>query len=871
MFFTNKLVKRLVSYFSISLGLLLILVSLFFTYENLVDMTSQNQWVTNTINLVNQTSQFELTAKDIQSNVRGYVVTGNEDMLGGIKTSKEKLVAISDTLFVLVENDSIQKAHVKQMLEVTSRFVAFSQGVVDTFRVQGREAASDLIRGGTGISLFANLSQITSDIGVYANIELEERRNQAAATHRKAIYFILFTGFTGFIITFLTLYFFLQDRKKQRLLKKQLSQKERLLKQYLEAIPDGIIVVNPSHELTYINSAGKAMLGYRDEWNINTIEDLMGKIRLTDPTAHDDVKIRELPLTRGLQGTRSTGNRLDLRQGDEIANFETSVEPIYEIDNTIVGAVSVFRDVTEREKYAENLKNARDIAEKSVKVRDIFLSNVSHEIRTPLNAILGFTNWLQNENTNPTVREYVGYIQLASNNLLELINDLLDISKIEGNQILLDKGPTSIVQLIESVSILIRQKAAEKGISYHHTFSDDLPKIVLTDKLRLTQILLNICGNAVKFTEKGQVSVEINTLGPVENGIQRIQFVITDTGIGIPKDKQELIFDRFVQASESINSRFGGTGLGLSISRALVSLLDGTLKLESETGVGTRFILEFDFAVSEDTALPDPALAPMSSTEYLASLHILAAEDNILNQKLLSALFQRVGTRLTIASNGLEAIELLKKEQFDLIIMDVQMPIMDGYTAIRQIRNTLKLDIPIITMTAHAMIGEKEEGARIGANSYISKPFREHELFNEIVRLTQSRPTTFFQQEKVSSSSTPSGATHVDKEYLISVTGGDADFRDELIQLFEDESKKQYSVIHTAFENSDYDALRKGIHALRSSLISVGLLPIAARYKEIEKDLTLNTIPPNLETLLTELEADKDAGLHELKTSEWPA
>ncbi|MBU1820451.1 MAG: CHASE3 domain-containing protein, partial [Bacteroidetes bacterium] len=323
--------KRLVSYFSITLGLFLILVSLFFSYENLVDMTSQNLWVTNTINLVNQTSQFELTTKDIQSNVRGYVVTGNEDMLSGIKSSKEKLVAISDTLFDLVENDSIQKAHVKQMLEVTSQFVGFSQSVVDTFRLKGREAASDLIRGGTGIKLFENLSSITRNIGVYANIELEESRNQAAVTHQKAIYFILFTGFTGFIITILTLYFFIQDRKKQRFLKKQLSQKERLLKQYLEAIPDGIIVVNPLHELTYINSAGKAMLGYREEWNIKTIEELLGKIQLFDPSARENVEVGKLPLTRALLGARSAGNRLDLRKGNEILNFETSVEPIYEI------------------------------------------------------------------------------------------------------------------------------------------------------------------------------------------------------------------------------------------------------------------------------------------------------------------------------------------------------------------------------------------------------------------------------------------------------------------------------------------------------------------------------------------------------------
>ena len=350
--------------------------------------------------------------------------------------------------------------------------------------------------------------------------------------------------------------------------------------------------------------------------------------------------------------------------------------------------------------------------------------------------------------------------------------------------------------------------------------------MILTDKMRLTQILLNICGNAVKFTHQGSVSIQVSTTGPILDGSQRLQFVIADTGIGIPEEKKELIFDRFVQASETTSSQFGGTGLGLSISRALVTLLGGTLQLESKVGEGTRFTLEFDFPVHESSPSQVDMDQPEMGLAYLATLKVLAAEDNLLNQKLLSAVFNRVGTSITMVSNGLEAVELLGKESFDVIIMDVQMPIMDGYAAIKHIRNILKLDTPIITMTAHAMIGEKEEGFRIGANSYISKPFKEQELFKAITQLTQQNQINPIQASNDSAvkNHLQESETLVDTNYLTMITGGDFEFRNELIELFESDSSRQSQVINDAYQNTDYEALRKAIHSLRSSLISVALL-----------------------------------------------
>jgi PAS domain S-box-containing protein len=851
MAYFGKKVIKFISYVSISFGMLLILVALFFAYESLEDLSTRNLWASNTISVVNQSTRFELVAKDIQSNVRGYLVTEDEQVLSDIRQAKHNLVSISDTLFILLENDKAQKDRVIQMLAITSEFIGFSQAVVDSFRVHGRESASALVRSGKGIFIFQKLHNKVNEIAAFANIELETQRKRANDTRQRAIFYIVFTGVTGFGITLLSLFSLIRDRRKQRVLKQEIFRKERLLNQYLEAIPDGIIVVNPHREVTFINGAGLTMLGLEEIKKNQTLDGLLGFVPLFRPgDTAERFTPDTLPVQQGLQGQKSSGNRIDIHRENEWIKVESSVEPIHELDGEIVGAISVFRDITEREAYALNLKKARDLAEQSVRTRDVFLSNVSHEIRTPLNAILGFTNFLQQETTSETTREYVGYIQIASHNLLALINDLLDISKIEANQIVLDQSPTSIGQLIDSVSILVKQRATEKGISYRQELAADLPRIIITDKLRLTQILLNLCGNAVKFTEQGYVKVQVQALGPVKAGKQRIRFIIADTGIGIPLSRQEQIFDRFVQATETTAGQYGGTGLGLSISRALITLLGGTLHLESVPEKGTTFTLEFDFATQEPTASPLPHEQTGSASGYLATLSILVAEDNILNQKLLQAIFGRVGARLTVVGNGQEAIDALEQQAFDVIIMDVQMPVMDGYTAIRKIRNTLHLSTPIITMTAHAMVGEKEEGARIGANSYISKPFKEKELFDEIIRLTQQVPL-------------PTGL--VDTVYLGEITGGNEELRDELVELLVEDHRQQFEVINQALAHEDYDGVRKAIHALRSSLISVALLATADKFKELENALHSGTVPENLAEALFALNAELQLGIQELQ------
>lgn len=864
----NELARRVVSYFSISLGMLLILVALIYANKNLGDFSSQNLWVTNTVSVVNQTARYGMVAKDIQSNMRGYLITGDEALLVDMRDARYQLAAISDTLIGLVADNEPQRKRVGEMLAATGQLIEFSNIVVDSFKVQGSASASSLIKSGEGIVLFKKLSDKIKEIDEEAGLELNARRKQADRNRQRATLYMIITGIGGFGITLLSLYFLFIDRKKQLALKQEISQKERLLNQYLEAIPDGIIVINPAHQLTFINRSGRLMLGLSKNQKLQSLDELTTETILFNPSELGGERFtgKNLPITEGLLGKKSFGNRIDIKQGGELVKVETNVEPIYELDGGIVGAISIFRNVTEREAYALNLREARNLAEQSIKTRDIFLSNVSHEIRTPLNAILGFTNRLLQEGKDGKTREYIGYIQVASRNLLELIDDLLDISKIEADQIVLDMRPVSVMELIDSVGIIAKQKATEKKITYRQYLAKNLPETIVTDKLRLSQILLNLCGNAVKFTDAGSVKLEVKALGQAESSVQRIQFSITDTGIGIPTDRQEQIFNRFVQASESTSSKYGGTGLGLSITRALVKLLGGELKLESTVGKGTKFVLEFDFVVLQEPVSPRLSDLVEAAPGHLAALNILAAEDNVLNQKLLHAIFDRAGANITIVSNGLEAIEHLETGAYDIVIMDVQMPIMDGYAAIQEIRNTLGLDIPIITLTAHAMVGEKEEGARIGANSYLSKPFKEAELFREILSLTQKKNLPPFPQKSKETLSAPLRSL-VDTTYLREITADDQALREDLIELFASSSTQQFEEIFAAMDKKDYVTLRKVIHELRSSLISVALLSSATKFREIETALLSKAAPDNLAETLFELKEELLAGLRELKST----
>ncbi|WP_353720656.1 ATP-binding protein [Dyadobacter sp. 676] len=676
-------------YASIYLGLALIFGSQYFTYKNVRDLSLNNERLNVTIGVLNQTANFGLVTKDFQSNMRGYLITQSEQLLSDNYNKKIQLVGITDTLFNLVKTDPVQTGRVKELLHISGQIVAYSQNIISIYRTQGSDQAFAKIQEGEGIRLNNLLSRKINEIDDYEKHNLDQRRKLVSDTQQNSVMFIFVTGAVGFVLTILSIIFLNLDKRKQQLLQKEINEKERTVSQYLEAIPDGVMVINKERKIEVLNQSGREILGVEGE-RPETLEEQVKRLKLLDPTHyHVRFSADTLPVTRALQGEKLTGNKIDLVKNDKIYHLETNVQPVIGLDGGITSAITVFRDITERANYEAALEKARILAEKSVRVKDIFLSNVSHEIRTPLNAIIGFTNLLLGEVTDQKSLEYVGYIQYAGKNLLELINDILDFSKIEAGQVHLEKAPVSIRELADSISAIMHHRAVEKGIAYEAVLKEGLPEYIETDKLRLTQILLNVCGNAVKFTEHGSVKLCVTPVGEAVNNIQNIRFEVRDTGIGIPKDKIEEVFNRFVQATESTTRVFGGTGLGLSIVKSLVQLFDGTLNLESELGKGSVFTMDFPFKVVKNADRQEEIEQEIDINASVTSLHILAAEDNTLNQKLLKAIFERLNIPLTIVNNGQEALGKLREETFDMVLMDIQMPVMDGYTAIREIRRTI--------------------------------------------------------------------------------------------------------------------------------------------------------------------------------------
>src|SRR5215203_2956397 len=390
---------------------------------------------------------------------------------------------------------------------------------------------------------------------------------------------------------------------------------------------------------------------------------------------------------------------------------------------------------------AELNESERKIKEAS-SLKEQFLANMSHEIRTPMNAIIGFTNILKRTSLETDQRRYVQNIHSAGENLLALINDILDLSKIEAGMIQLEETNFSLRSLISSIVAMFDEKIKEKSLYLTTEIKEDVPDILTGDAVRLTQILVTLLSNAIKFTETGGVKVIADVLN-IEKEKLRLKFSIIDTGIGIAKEKQDAIFERFQQAEAETTRRFGGTGLGLSIVKQLVELQGGMLTMQSEPGKGSEFIVIMEYKLPDEEKMLSEALAAAEiNTVSLSEVKVLIAEDNPMNQQLIKHLMKNWAINHTVVSNGLEAIEALRKEYFSLILMDIQMPEMDGYTATAVIRAELQSQIPIIAMTAHAMMGEKEKCIQLGMNDYISKPLKETILYNIIAQYSHQGANT---------------------------------------------------------------------------------------------------------------------------------
>ncbi|WP_336687366.1 hybrid sensor histidine kinase/response regulator [Chryseobacterium bernardetii] len=498
------------------------------------------------------------------------------------------------------------------------------------------------------------------------------------------------------------------------------------------------------------------------------------------------------------------------------------------------------------------LINELDIAEKKALVaaqtKENFLANMSHEIRTPLSGILGFTNLLQKRPLDETSAEFVSSIQRSGENLMAIINDILDLSKIEAGMMRITPGIFSINGLVNSVETFFKERAREKGLILSSTIDPSIPDTLVGDATRLTQILVNLIGNAIKFTHQGNIFVEIYSKQQTEKEAV-LGFKISDTGIGIDKEKLTEIFERFNQGEDSTTRNYGGTGLGLSIVKSLILLQNGNIEVSSEQGKGTTFHFYIPYGIAEEQLTVLPAADPhYFKDKSNKPLKVLVVDDNVINQSLMKHLLSQWNIHFHIASNGLEAVSYLKSNACDLVLMDIQMPHMDGYAATQKIREELRLDIPIIAMTAHALAGERERCLSRGMNEYIPKPVNEEELFMLISKFGFKEKNS--QEEKSEKSS--SDYHYIDLTYMQTVSGGDKSFEQMVTQQFIENIPDHLQKLTTAYENKDFKDVKLWAHDLKSSIAIMGLHPLLK--EKLDSLETASEGNPDLQKILAEVQ-----------------
>lgn len=512
-----------------------------------------------------------------------------------------------------------------------------------------------------------------------------------------------------------------QDISEKVALQKEVKDKSRLLNGVLDNLPVIVYEVDPAGIFTRSIGSGLQDLGLQND-------ELVGKNAFEAfPTTADDLR-------KGLNGESGQFVTRIEAGGKELV-YQSNIFP----STGQQGSVTWFAlNITQQSEAETALLEAKQQAEEAILAKQQFLTNMSHEIRTPMNAVIGMTHLLMQEDPKPGQLENLNILKFSSESLLSLINDILDYSKIQLGKVTLEKIDFNLIELIHSIKQAHHLHAEGKEIFFNINMDANLPEMLVGDPVRLTQILNNLISNALKFTNEGYVIIDLSLKKIVEDLVD-ISFTITDTGIGIESDLKDYIFESFTHASADISRHFGGTGLGLSITKRLIELKGGKISVDSTLGKGSSFFFDLQFRKSRKKG---GYIMPALVFESLAGFKVLLVEDNEINTIVASKFMKKWDLDIDYAIHGIEALEKIKKNKYDVILMDLQMPKMDGYEASKAIRDLSGKrfkELPIIALTASVLAEINNQVTDAGMNDYISKPFNPMELYSKIAKYVHKR------------------------------------------------------------------------------------------------------------------------------------
>jgi len=592
---------------------------------------------------------------------------------------------------------------------------------------------------------------------------------------------------------------------------------------------NGVFITNAEGEMEWFNEGFSKLFGYYSvqeykEKRGSHIFEVSGNSRIKELIK--EAVEKHISVVYENSNPDSKGNSLWIK---------TTLTPIFDKEGKLKKLVFVETDVSE-------LKQAKEKAEESLQIQEQFLANTSHEIRTPMNGIFGMTRQLLETPLTVEQSEYVHAIKESSNNLLHVVNDILDISKIRAGKIIFENIEFRISDLFKSLQFILQYKADEKNIYIKSNIDDQIPSVLKGDPIRLNQILLNLAGNAIKFTENGGVTFSAEIVSK-ENNHASIQFCVTDTGIGIPQDKLDYIFETFAQAETHTTRKYGGTGLGLSISKFLVEKQGGEITVASKVNQGSSFCFTLNFEIGN----PNWKGQVIQKTEgipvdaNLSHIKILLIDDNIINQRVAVYELKKWKANVDVVNNAKQAFEKLQENEYTIVLMDISMPVMDGFEATRYIRSQFKSpinNVPIIAMTASALIGEKEKCYGVGMNDYISKPFDPVLLYTKIIKwaeVADHKQITVAEKELVSRHEK---TKHTDLTLIYEHAGGDLNYIKDMIEMYTNLMPEYLQELNDSFVNENWMALSAQAHKMKTPAAYFGVLDVRELLSTIE--LTVN-------------------------------
>jgi len=557
-----------------------------------------------------------------------------------------------------------------------------------------------------------------------------------------------------------------------------------------------------------------------------------------------------------------TGEELELNSG---LIFERDYIPIF-MEGQFLGNLWQYRDITARVSIEKDLRKAMADAQSANLAKSTFLANMSHEIRTPLNAVIGLSRLMRDTNLNTEQKILNDKLLISGENLLGIINEILDFSKIEAGKVELENIPFNLKAVLGKVYSFLSHAAEEKTISINASMDVPFKRAVLGDPIRLQQVLTNLVNNAIKFTSDGRVDLSCK-LVKKSMGKATFLFAVTDTGIGIGEENLKTIFEKFKQEDESVTRVYGGTGLGLAISRQLVGLMGGELEVESEKGRGSRFFFTLEFATTYAAMLREAHWKIAINPEKLRGKNILVVEDNKINQFIVRSILEKWNIVTDLASNGKEAIEILKLQKFDLVLMDMQMPVMDGCRATQVIRKELHISTPVIALTAYATKDAIAQALDSGMDGYMTKPFEEETLFSQLLSTFGIQPEYVSDEEPGSVPEAPGVSlqnVQYDLSKLSKLLGDDKAAIIDMIEQFIELTPEYASAVYSAYAQNNMEELAKAAHKIKSSLeilasgnmrSTIGLINEYARNRENNEKLAnlMKYLSENLPVLLNQL------------------